>query len=117
MRISDWSSDVCSSDLDAVFARFVISRLVGQDHAGLQGLVASPEGGDALRPFVNADKASHAMSRAMRIIEACRPKILACQQIKLRLSRSFWKLRSGKGDAALETQREALLHFIGGGAN
>src|SRR3546814_14170757 len=93
-------------------ARFVIARLVGQDHAGLQGLVASPEGGDALRPFVNAEKASHAMSRAMRIIEACRPKILACQHIKLRPSRAFWKLRSGKGDVALENQREALLHFI-----
>src|SRR3546814_3392457 len=53
------------------------------------------------------------MSRAMRIIEACRPKILACQHIKLRPSRAFWKLRSGKGDVALENQREALLHFIG----
>src|SRR3546814_5029843 len=63
--------------------------------------------------FVNAEKASHAMSRAMRIIEACRPKILACQHIKLRPSRAFWKLRSGKGDVALENQREALLHFIG----
>src|SRR3546814_8095541 len=92
-------------DADAVFSRFVIARLVGQDHAGLQGLVASPEGGDALRPFVNAEKASHAMSRAMRIIEACRPKILACQHIKLRPSRAFWKLRSGKGDVALANKR------------
>src|SRR3546814_20833577 len=33
MRISDWSSDVCSSDLDVSHARRLLARLSGRVHA------------------------------------------------------------------------------------
>src|SRR3546814_938346 len=46
MRISDWSSDVCSSDL--------LGALLGAD----QGLFALAQGGDVLRRAAVAEKAA-----------------------------------------------------------
>src|SRR3546814_3704866 len=36
MRISDWSSDVCSSDLDEVARRLAVSLAISGDRAGFE---------------------------------------------------------------------------------
>src|SRR3546814_996785 len=63
MRISDWSSDVCSSDLGAVFALEVFDIPGGRRHArGIQAmqLLAVPDDGEA----VAAQAAGHRLDRS-----------------------------------------------------
>src|SRR3546814_979386 len=52
MRISDWSSDVCSSDLPAIGAKAVYHRL--QDSAGQRGRVPAGEA-DAVEACVHEE--------------------------------------------------------------
>src|SRR3546814_10047010 len=42
MRISDWSSDVCSSDLDTSVAVFLVDAARQHQHRGLGGAVVTP---------------------------------------------------------------------------
>src|SRR3546814_6626783 len=49
MRISDWSSDVCSSDLFAAFADFLVVNVSSPNTPGLRGL----QGGRALSALLD----------------------------------------------------------------
>ena len=96
-------------DPDAVFAGFVIARLVRQDHAALQRRVA--ELGDARRALVHRQIAADAVAGAVIEVEAVRPQRLPRERIELRAGDAFGKHRARDGDVALQHQREALAHF------
>src|SRR3546814_1320033 len=72
MRISDWSSDVCSSDLDNLrLKRFEIDTLMLVAAAGAGALGAWAEGALLLFLFSLGHALEHyAMGRAKRAIEA-----------------------------------------------
>src|SRR3546814_7632105 len=72
MRISDWSSDVCSSDLDVVAPVLAAHRAVGVEyhargHRGLAHGVADVEALDALRQVGQAEHVAQRFDpRALR---------------------------------------------------
>ena len=70
-------------EADAVFAGLVVTGLVRDDHAGLQRLVATAEGRDPLRAFVDVQIAADAVAGAVRVIEADCPQILPRQHVEL----------------------------------
>src|SRR3546814_19525481 len=59
MRISDWSSDVCSSDLDRVLSRQAtyLSPIPGGEEA-LKAFLMGPGGGNVTEPLANVLVAS-----------------------------------------------------------
>src|SRR3546814_13891376 len=59
MRISDWSSDVCSSDLDRVLSRQAtyLSPIPGGEEA-LKAFLMGPGGGNVPEPLANVLVAS-----------------------------------------------------------
>src|SRR5947199_403014 len=67
-------------DADAVFAGLVITGLVGEEHAGLERLVAAglaaADRRDALRPLVDGEISANAVAGAVGVIEAGAPQIL-----------------------------------------
>ena len=102
-------------DADAIFAGLVIAGLVGEDHAGLERLVAAglaaADRRDALRPFVHREEAADAMAGAVGVIEPGRPQELAREAVELRAARAVREARAGERDMALEHAGEAVPHL------
>src|SRR3546814_3330969 len=97
MRISDWSSDVCSSDL------------LERDRAA--------ELGDALRAFVDREIAADAMAGAVVVVEAGLPQKMPRQGIELLARGAFGEARAGQRDVALENAGETVAHLGRGQAD
>src|SRR3546814_204575 len=122
MRISDWSSDVCSSDLqrldaNAVFARLVITGLVREDHAGFERDRGAAAGvarlGDPRRAFVDREVRADAVAGAVREIETGFPQGPPREAIELSAVGAARKQRGIERDIALEHAGEAVLHLVG----
>src|SRR3546814_14742914 len=105
MRISDWSSDVCSSDLPFLLIR--VQRLPDRraDHVGGQKLGGKFDAGEAV--IIDAADDDHRHYAALRSVAMARLRILALA-ILVRLRRTRRLASSSSGLSSMSSSGSGL---------
>src|SRR3546814_3746398 len=90
MRISDWSSDVCSSDLIGRTALLASSAALARRHIGRRAWFAAPRQGGAPRARISAQGPRRPDQRLMRL--PILPTLVVAAAVAVMIGLGFWQL-------------------------
>src|SRR3546814_16286257 len=97
MRISDWSSDVCSSDLTAQLSgSTTATNIPGQNVIALNLPLTAANALDVWRPFDGTNRTSEAVIRSLYRNNSENTNYNTFNQMKLDLNGSLFSLPAGK---------------------
>src|SRR3546814_2149678 len=107
MRISDWSSDVCSSDLTAQLSgSTTATNIPGQNVIALNLPLTAANALDVWRPFDGTNRTSEAVIRSLYRNNSENTNYNTFNQMKLDLNGSLFSLPAGKLKIAVGRSEE-----------
>src|SRR3546814_10853968 len=107
MRISDWSSDVCSSDLIGQTALWASSAALAPRHIGRRACVAAPRQGGAPRARISAQGPRRPDQRLMRL--PILPTLVVAAAVAVMIGLGFWQLERKEWKEALIAEAHGSL--------